>query len=100
MARSLFGVRVNPDWSADQRIKVQVKAADGSVLESFQMRGNVHALGRATGYSGSDSFDVEADRLVKAAERQIGSRMYVDMVRWDNASKTFTIELTGRRRKN
>lgn len=100
MARSLFGVRVNPAHSADQRILVEVRAANGDVLDAFQTRANVHALGRASGYSGSDSFDIEVGRLVKAAERNIGSKMYVDMVRWNAPTMTLVIELTGRYRKN
>lgn len=100
MARSLFGVRINPSHSADQRILVEVRSADGDVLDAFQTRANVHALGRASGYSGSDSFDIEVGRLVKAAERNIGSKMHVDMVRWNAPTMTLVIELTGRRRKN
>jgi hypothetical protein len=97
--KKLMRHMLNGKYSPNKQVTVNVVDARGNLIDSFSAQGNVNELEAATsGYA--PGHRGEALRLIGAANRRLGTEMIVDDCRFDDRNLVFTIQLTGKRRKN
>ena len=90
---------LNGKYAPNKQVTVNVVDAQGNLLDSFATQGNVNELQQATSGYAPKHRD-EARRLIGAANRRLSAEMIVDDCLFDGRNLTFTIRLSGKRRKN